>query len=107
MPHADPEARRAYARGYYRRRKAEHLATQQRHRRKKRNLWDTLKAGRPCTRCRQEFPPCVLDWHHRDPETKDPIVMNNKLRVSEARIRAEIEKCDLLCANCHRLLHCA
>ena len=48
--------------------------------------------------------PVALDFHHRDPETK--ITEVTRLAVcSEARILSEIEKCVLLCANHHRMLH--
>lgn len=46
----------------------------------------------------------ALDLHHRDPSKKDKNISSMKL-YSENKIRAEIEKCDLLCANCHRELH--
>lgn len=58
-----------------------------------------------CVRCGETNPAC-LDFHHRDPEQKlhsiAKMVTNG---YSRENIRAEIEKCDLLCANCHRLEH--
>lgn len=43
----------------------------------------------------------VLELHHRDPKAKEASVGNMK-NYSKERIEAELAKCDLLCANCHR-----
>jgi hypothetical protein len=59
------------------------------------------KKNRPCLDCDQLFPPCAMDFDHRDRATK-------KFNVSEAGdkpskdLLEEIEKCDVVCANCHR-----
>ena len=47
----------------------------------------------------------VLDFHHRDPATKINRIADMIDRCSKAKILAEIQKCDCLCANCHRILH--
>nr|WP_083893854.1 hypothetical protein [Halovivax asiaticus] len=60
---------------------------------------------RGCTRCGMNDPGC-LDFHHRKDESK-------RMNVGEMvtygygkdALREEIAKCDVLCANCHRLLH--
>jgi hypothetical protein len=60
--------------------------------------------GGRCVACQGVFPYYVYDFHHRDPTKKD--VQFNKLRRrSWEAIRAELDKCDLLCANCHRARH--
>lgn len=45
----------------------------------------------------------VYDFHHRDPFQKD--FMISKQAKSFESIKSELDKCDLLCANCHRLVH--
>ena len=62
----------------------------------------SLKDG-PCSRCGRKFHPAAMDWHHRDPKTKEIAIGQHV--YARARILAEIEKCDLICANCHRILH--
>lgn len=48
----------------------------------------------------------VLDFHHRDPgEKKFGLGDSKKLKVSLQAAMAEAEKCDVLCANCHRRRH--
>lgn len=56
-----------------------------------------------CARCGESRPP-ALDFHH--PGEKDQSVsemVNNG--YSKASIRAEIDRCLVLCANCHRREH--
>ncbi len=47
----------------------------------------------------------VLEFHHRDPSQKDFNVSSKGHSRSWERVQKEIEKCDLLCANCHRETH--
>lgn len=63
-----------------------------------------LKAGQPCVGCGQSFPYYVMDFDHRDPNSKTfQISSALKSNVAWDRILGEIAKCDLRCANCHRL----
>lgn len=48
----------------------------------------------------------TLDFHHINPEEKDDTISGLLIRgCSKKRILMEIEKCDILCSNCHRILH--
>jgi hypothetical protein len=51
----------------------------------------------------RHVPLWVLEFHHRDPATKEFGV--GGFNGSLGRLRTEVDKCDLLCANCHRLRH--
>ena len=46
----------------------------------------------------------LLDFHHRNPEEKDYAISDNS-RASLASLEIELEKCDVLCSNCHREWH--
>jgi hypothetical protein len=61
------------------------------------------KASLGCARC-AEMDPRVLHFHHRDGEQK--IAEVSKL-VDKSLLAAlqEAQKCDILCANCHRRVH--
>ena len=52
--------------------------------------------------CGLEFPPCAMDFDHRDGREKVIGVTRMVGRAGIARILAEAEKCDIVCANCHR-----
>jgi hypothetical protein len=45
-----------------------------------------------------------MDLHHRDPEDK-VFALSDASSRAVAQIIEEIEKCDLICANCHRMRH--
>jgi 5-methylcytosine-specific restriction endonuclease McrA len=48
----------------------------------------------------------VLHFHHKNPKTKkDGVAMLANKRASIAVLQEEIEKCILLCANCHAKFH--
>ena len=55
-----------------------------------------------CIKC-GESDPIVLDFHHRDKKQKKfQLIGSNCYSRSKASILTEINKCDVLCANCHR-----
>ena len=65
--------------------------------------------GGKCMSCHVEYNDknaSMFDFHHRDPSLK---VFNVGLKaimdMSKDKIAEEVKKCDLLCSNCHRLLH--
>lgn len=108
MPYKDIEKKRECQRRWYSNpeNQAKHLANM-RLRQKKAVLYvRRIKEQTPCS-CGESHVAC-LDFHHRDPSQKKGNVMI--LAASGASIRsldAEIDKCDVLCANCHRKLHWA
>ena len=56
-----------------------------------------------CAKC-GETREYVLDFHHKDPSQKDFTI--GKISIKDSNlIQKEIEKCVLLCANCHREFH--
>src|SRR5581483_6176192 len=46
----------------------------------------------------------VLDFHHSGTD-KDFNISDFRYRAGFKKLKAEIEKCSLLCANCHRIAH--
>jgi hypothetical protein len=60
------------------------------------------KRDKPCVDCGHIFPVVCMDYHHENGDTKLYSV-SQMLDQSEETISAEIEKCILLCANCHRV----
>lgn len=60
------------------------------------------EAGGKCMDCGGAFPVECFDFDHRDPFTKGGNV--SRLCVSSYdAAKAEADKCDLVCANCHRI----
>lgn len=59
--------------------------------------------GGKCQKCGYDKCPAAFDFHHYDPREKD-FVISSRMAWSEA-LEAELKKCILLCANCHREAH--
>lgn len=60
--------------------------------------------GGCCKQCGYNTHFAALQFHHIDPSTKD--VSWNKLRLrSWDKIKIELDKCQILCANCHSIVH--
>lgn len=57
--------------------------------------------GKSCIKCGEDDI-LVLDFHHRDPSNKKYVVSLMISRNCVATIQEELDKCDILCANCHR-----
>jgi hypothetical protein len=61
--------------------------------------------GSICEKCNQEFHYVAFDFHHQDPSQKlFPLSQRHMSRVWDDLI-TEADKCHLLCANCHRVVH--
>ena len=80
------------------------IAAVRKRRRKVRRMAVQYKGGR-CSRC--GYDKCVeaLEFHHLDSAQKDFGISARGYTRSWERVRAELEKCILVCANCHRELH--
>lgn len=63
-----------------------------------------IKSKSGCKLC-SESDPCCLDFHHSDPTKKDVTIALLVTRKSKEKMLKEIEKCVIVCANCHRKLH--
>jgi len=77
--------------------------TQRAERRRANAQWvRDYKASNPCAECGNVFPYQVMDFHHLG-KKKYNVSQMAANGHSLKKIQEEIAKCDLLCANCHRL----
>jgi hypothetical protein len=58
---------------------------------------------KPCADCGASHSFFVMDFDHRDPSTKEFTISGVQTRLAWDKLVAEIAKCDVVCANCHRL----
>lgn len=76
---------------------------QEKARRERKQALIALLGGK-CVRCGYARCVAALEFHHRDPAAKKfNVSVENILRRWEI-VLEEAQKCDLLCANCHREL---
>ena len=71
-----------------------------------------LQFGTQCERCGYNEFDSALEFHHRNPRTKDSqvsqLIGQYAVTPSEdnwERLTAEASKCDIYCSNCHQALH--
>jgi|ERR671936_2466372 hypothetical protein len=110
MPRKDPDARREYNREYQRRwykaNRELHMERVLKVNRRRRELGkdyvDDLKRV-PCADCGVKYPPYVMDFDHVRGEKQVNLSRLRNSRLAWPKLVAEIEKCEVVCANCHRM----
>lgn len=60
--------------------------------------------GGKCIKCGYNKCSRALCFHHRDPSSKTFTISGNYCRSWDS-LKAELDKCDLLCSNCHNEIH--
>lgn len=60
--------------------------------------------GNKCSKCGYNKNTAALEFHHIDPLKKD-FNLGKARSINISKLRQELEKCILICANCHRELH--
>ena len=72
-----------------------------------RRLYWLELAGNACQNCGWNAYSVSLDFHHVDGDSKEwspgKLIMSRP--IGDAEVRAELEKCALLCCNCHQAIH--
>lgn len=75
------------------------------YRKRNREYFSQYKLDRGCEFCSEKEPVC-LDFHHLDPNEKEDTIArlcNNGSSIDT--ILVEVNKCIVVCSNCHRKLH--
>lgn len=64
--------------------------------------------GNKCQHCGIEYDgrnSPIFEFHHSDPTTKEAVLTKMISNASWSRVLTELEKCELVCANCHNKYH--
>lgn len=100
MPYKDPEKQRKASARYYAANREKYLESFKELRAKRKATIRSLKE-RPCADCNEEYPYYVMQFDHiSDKSFGISAAMKNK---SLQRLLDEIEKCEVVCANCHAI----
>ena len=59
--------------------------------------------GGCCEVCGYDKCPAALEFHHKDPKGKDFAISSHS--YSFEKMKKEVDKCMLVCSNCHREIH--
>lgn len=107
MPYKDPEkrreAQRKWNKTFYEKNKEQRARITKEERIKSKEFIRNLKEGRPCTDCQVIYPHFVMDFDHVRGDKLFNIAEAANRRLSNNKILQEIAKCELVCANCHRI----
>lgn len=101
------QCHRDYNKVYYKKNyKAERERLEKRQKEQRQKLEQMLhEVKTKCGRC-DESRFAALDFHHKDPLTKEITVAEAFARNwTVERVKKEIDKCEVICSNCHRVEH--
>lgn len=91
------------SRRHYLANKHYYLERNRRYRKELTTFVNSIKESTPCADCKLCYPYYVMDFDHLDGHIKEGLVshfMKNRRRLG---MIDEIKKCDVVCANCHRI----
>ena len=105
MPYKDKENQAACQRQYYLRNSLYYKDKRKAKREEISTYINEYKLNSKCKFCVENDPVC-LQFHHLKPEEKDIEIANIKNQGwSIKRLQTEIDKCIVVCANCHFKIH--
>ena len=73
-----------------------------------RKIFCIHEKGDACSVCGVKYDgenAAIFEFHHVDPSTKELEIGSSMMGVAWERTLAELDKCILVCANCHHLIH--
>lgn len=89
---------------YYEKNKQATINRSRKNGRKRYDLLTTIKEQLECSLCKENNSVC-LDFHHLESNEKEFLLSQDGRACSINRLREELQKCAVLCANCHRKVH--
>ena len=101
MPYKDKEAQRKAQARYFQENKKAIRRSQNQKRNAMRRRIQEIKESSPCADCGIQYPYYMLDFDHVRGE-KLFNVASTAMAASMGALEAEIAKCEVVCANCHR-----
>jgi hypothetical protein len=70
-------------------------------RQRNREYVNSVKANMPCADCGVIYPPYVMQFDHVSDNKRDNVANLVRSGVSIKTLQTEINKCELVCSNCH------
>lgn len=105
MAYKNKEDQLKCQRDWYNKNKELVLDRQKVRRKKLRSWFNELKSTLKCELCGEEHP-ATLDFHHKNPKDKEMLIsIMIQNTWSMENILKEMNKCMVVCSNCHRKIH--
>lgn len=96
------ECKKLYNTNHYQTNKGDYLNRNFKRREEVTQYIKELKGSSRCSICEENHPAC-LDFHHIDSTIKEFSI--SECKVGLKKLKEEVKKCVVLCANCHRKHH--
>ena len=101
MSYKDIEDRKAASKRHYAANKQKYLDRNKKYRAAIQTYIRGIKEALPCNDCGKNYPYYVMDFDHL--ERKENIISFLSASGRIGALKKEIEKCEIVCANCHRI----
>lgn len=103
MAYSNIEDQRAASKRHYKANKLKYLERNTNYRQKILAFVREMKESNPCSDCGKFFPYYVMDFDHigQQPKLFNINYLSNTGRIGA--LKKEIVKCEVVCANCHRI----
>jgi hypothetical protein len=103
MPYKDPDKQKAAQKAWYEKNKELTYSRSLKTKEKRKNIVRKIKESSPCMDCKTFYPYYIMHFDHLEPSEKVSKVSTIIHSSSLDKIIKEIEKCELVCANCHSI----
>lgn len=100
MAYKNISDQRAASKRHYEANKASYLSKNKKYRTSIQDYVRKIKESTSCIDCKQFFPYYVMDFDHLKNKISNVSFLAATGRI--AAVKKEIEKCEIVCANCHR-----
>jgi hypothetical protein len=97
------ECRKIYNKIHYKQNKEKYKNQVIQYRKNNKERYQKYKSTLKCNQCNEKHPSC-LQFHHKD-NNKEYTIASIARCCSVEKLQIEIDKCIVLCANCHAKLH--
>lgn len=103
MAYKNKEDQIAASKRHYEANKSYYLKRNRRYRKELSAYVNNIKEKTPCADCKKNFPYYVMDFDHLDGYIKDGMVSFFTKTGRIESMKKEINKCEVVCSNCHRI----
>lgn len=103
MAYANVEDQRVASRKHYYSNKDKYLERNKKYRIEIKKYIRELKESNPCLDCSVSYPYYVMDFDHMDGKEKENNINYLSSTGRIGALKKEIVKCEIVCANCHRV----
>jgi len=107
MPYKDYEDQKAYHKEWYKRNKdkirAKARKTNKKYKDRNMDYVRQIKSNNPCSDCGGFYHYSAMDFDHITEDKDKNVARMVRDSISIEKIQREIDKCELVCSNCHRL----